>query len=223
MKRTSTTTAASPAPVRLRRHPSEVRSALARSARQVFEQRGYGGATTREIADQAGVNEALIFRHFTNKANLFAETIFEPFATLLEGLLETEVSQPAAEDELEARQRFVGRMIEALRENRDLVMAVVNAHAYDRSLAEIPPLDSYFKASLKRVLQTEIGRSGDPAMLGKLLRCGFATVVGSVLFEDWILPNQFADERERLAVLTHFVDYGMYGVADQAAKDFSKP
>jgi AcrR family transcriptional regulator len=202
-------------PARVRRRSSEVRLALARSARQVFEQRGYGGATTREIADHAGVNEVLIFRHFTNKATLFAETVYEPFARLLEGLLESELSQPAGADELQVRQRFVGRMITTLRDNRSLVMAVVNAHAYDRSLAEIPPLDRYFAASLERVLQTEIGRTSDPAMLGKLLRCGFAAVVGSVLLEDWILPNQFADERERLSVLTHFVDYGMYGGPDQ--------
>ena len=191
--------------------------ALTNSARQVFEQRGYGGATTREIADRAGVNEVLIFRHFTNKAKLFAETVYEPFAQLLEGLLESELRHPAGADELEVRRRFVGRMIMALRDNRSLVMAVVNAHAYDRSLAEIPTLDRYFTASLERVLETEIGRTADPVMLGKLLRCGFAAVVGSVLFEDWILPNQFADEGERLSVLTRFVDFGMYGDPGQGA------
>ena len=214
MKREAKTLADDVSPARVRRRSSEVRSALICSARQVFERRGYGGATTREIAYQAGVNEGLIFRHFTNKASLFAETVCEPFARLLEELLESELAAPKGSDPLEVRQRFVGRLLTTLRDNRSLVMAVVNAHAYDGATAEIPPLDRYFAASLERVQKTEIGRAADPALLGKLLRCGFAAVVGSVLFEDWIFPNQFADERERLSVLTRFVDFGMYGDPD---------
>lgn len=198
--------------VRQRRRPAEVRSALAKSARQVFERRGFGGATTREIAEHAGVNEVMIFRHFTNKANLFAETVSQPFAQLLEGLLQSEMSEPPGATELETRQRFVGRLITTLRDNSDLVMAVVNAHAYDRALGGIPTLNGYFAASLEGLQQTEMGRAVDPERLDKLMRCGFAAVVGCVLFEDWILKDQFADEGERLAVLTQFVDFGMYGV-----------
>lgn len=196
---------------RARRRPAEVRSALTKSARQIFEQRGYGGATTREIADNAGVNEVLIFRHFTNKANLFTETVYQPFAQILEDLMISEAASSADLDELELRQRFVGRMITTLRENRDLTMAVVNAQAYVPEIGEIPTLDEFFAKSLDRVKQSEIGKTIDPVVLGKLMRCGFAAVVGTVLLEDWIFPDQFVDERERLAVLTRFVDFGMYG------------
>ncbi len=210
-------------PVRQRRRPAEVRSALIKSARQVFERRGFGGATTREIAEHAGVNEVMIFRHFTNKANLFAETVFEPFAQLLEGLLHSEMSEPPGATELETRQRFVGRLITTLRSNSDLVMAVINAHAYDRALGEIPTLNGYFSASLQRLRQTEMGRAVDPERLDKLMRCGFAAVVGCVLFEDWILKDQFADEGERLAVLTQFVDFGMYGVPRESGNGGGLP
>lgn len=199
---------------RTRRRPAEVRSALTRSARQVFEKRGFGGATTREIADNAGVNEVLIFRHFTNKANLFVETVYEPFAQILEDLIVSEAADVTKVDELENRQRFVGRMITALRENRDLVMAVVNAQAYVPEIGEIPTLDEFFAKSFERVRQSDIGKTVDQSILGKLMRCGFAAVVGTVLLEDWILPDQFADENERLAILTRFVDFGLYGKPD---------
>jgi AcrR family transcriptional regulator len=36
-----------------------------------FARKGYQGATTREIAEEAGVNEALLFRHFPSKESLY--------------------------------------------------------------------------------------------------------------------------------------------------------
>ena len=47
------------------------REALVRSAMELFAQRGFRGATTREIAQAAGVSEAIIFRHFANKEELY--------------------------------------------------------------------------------------------------------------------------------------------------------
>jgi AcrR family transcriptional regulator len=41
------------------------------TATELFAQQGYGGTTTRQIADTAGVNEALIFRHFPSKEELY--------------------------------------------------------------------------------------------------------------------------------------------------------
>lgn len=43
----------------------------------LFARKGYQGATTREIAQQAGVNEALLFRHFPSKENLYWTLIEE--------------------------------------------------------------------------------------------------------------------------------------------------
>jgi TetR/AcrR family transcriptional regulator len=40
-------------------------------AMKLFSDQGFDGTTTREIADAAGVNEALIFRHFRTKEDLF--------------------------------------------------------------------------------------------------------------------------------------------------------
>jgi AcrR family transcriptional regulator len=37
----------------------------------IFARKGYQGSTTREIAEEAGVNEALLFRHFPSKENLY--------------------------------------------------------------------------------------------------------------------------------------------------------
>jgi len=40
-------------------------------ATELFAERGFRGTTTRELARRAGVNEALLFRHFPNKEELY--------------------------------------------------------------------------------------------------------------------------------------------------------
>jgi AcrR family transcriptional regulator len=44
---------------------------LLEMAMKLFSDQGFDGTTTREIAEAAGVNEALIFRHFRTKEDLF--------------------------------------------------------------------------------------------------------------------------------------------------------
>jgi len=40
-------------------------------AAELFSQKGFSGTTTKEIADHAGVSEAIIFRHFATKDDLY--------------------------------------------------------------------------------------------------------------------------------------------------------
>ncbi|HEX5084160.1 MAG TPA: TetR/AcrR family transcriptional regulator [Blastocatellia bacterium] len=42
---------------------------------RLFSKKGFRGATTKEIASAAGVNEAIIFRHFATKSELYAAII----------------------------------------------------------------------------------------------------------------------------------------------------
>lgn len=54
------------------------------AAQKIFHQKGYDGATTREIADLAGINLTLINRYFGSKLGLFEKAVLphldlEPF------------------------------------------------------------------------------------------------------------------------------------------------
>jgi len=50
----------------------ERRLQILRVAMRLFSQRGFGGATTKEIAIAAGVSEAMVFRHFATKKELYS-------------------------------------------------------------------------------------------------------------------------------------------------------
>jgi AcrR family transcriptional regulator len=55
--------------------PEETRERILTAAREVMGRKGKRGATTREIADVAGVNEATLFRHFGTKEALILECV----------------------------------------------------------------------------------------------------------------------------------------------------
>jgi AcrR family transcriptional regulator len=52
-----------------------VREAIVTAAMEIFSDKGYKGATTKDIADKAGCNEVTLFRHFGTKEALFEESL----------------------------------------------------------------------------------------------------------------------------------------------------
>src|SRR5215831_15082309 len=74
---------AAPTTRRPRRSSAEVRSRILSAAVALFAERGYGDATTREIARRADVAEQVIFRIYPTKQALFDAAVLEPFDEFL--------------------------------------------------------------------------------------------------------------------------------------------
>lgn len=53
----------------------DARTRILNAALELFAERGYDGATTREIASRAGVAELTLFRHFGNKETLLKSAL----------------------------------------------------------------------------------------------------------------------------------------------------
>jgi AcrR family transcriptional regulator len=53
---------------------SLTRERILRAAFELISDKGFAGASTREIAQRAGVAEVTLFSHFTSKENLFRQT-----------------------------------------------------------------------------------------------------------------------------------------------------
>jgi TetR/AcrR family transcriptional regulator len=75
-------TASAPATRRQRPSADQTRERILRAAREAFSQRGFDGASTREIAGQAGVTQPLLNYHFTSKDELWRATVDDVFASL---------------------------------------------------------------------------------------------------------------------------------------------
>lgn len=78
----------------------DVREALLEAATKVFAEFGLRGATTRRIAQAAGVNEVTLFRHFKSKDELF-QAALETFARRSQTRALPEVPQHPREELLE--------------------------------------------------------------------------------------------------------------------------
>jgi AcrR family transcriptional regulator len=59
--------------------PADTRQRLLTAAARVYGRAGLTGATTRAIAEEAGVNEVTLFRHFHSKERLLAAVVGENF------------------------------------------------------------------------------------------------------------------------------------------------
>jgi AcrR family transcriptional regulator len=76
----------------------DVREQLLEAAVKVFAIAGFRGATTRRIAQEAGVNEVTLFRQFGSKEGLILEAVLRSVARLQdESLLPMVPVDPAAE------------------------------------------------------------------------------------------------------------------------------
>ncbi|MEC3606417.1 TetR/AcrR family transcriptional regulator [Bacillus glycinifermentans] len=77
------------------------RERLIQAALTLFKEKGYAAASTRDIAQQAGVNHLTLFRHFGNKRNLFRESVIQhvasgDFTSAIEGKLSGNLQEDLA-------------------------------------------------------------------------------------------------------------------------------
>ena len=96
------------------------RKRILAAAQDVFSRDGFQGATTREIAREAGVNEVTIFRHFHTREELLHATLQQSCASL-DALVQPEENW--REDLFGCLERFVRELYAHLRGKEALVRA----------------------------------------------------------------------------------------------------
>src|SRR5436190_14701999 len=89
----------------------ERRQAIVDAAVPLFARKGFAGTTTRELAEAAGISEALLFRHFPSKQLLYGE-ILQQLGCEGDPALEKLATLPASTATLICMIRFmVGRFV----------------------------------------------------------------------------------------------------------------
>jgi AcrR family transcriptional regulator len=107
---------------RTRSYGDLTRRRILEAAERVFSRDGFQGATTREIAREAQVNEVTLFRHFRTRDDLLRETIL--YRTISpEELLNSKASWKR--DLPRQLEEYVRKYYELLLEREALVRAVV--------------------------------------------------------------------------------------------------
>jgi AcrR family transcriptional regulator len=107
---------------RARRPSTERREEILDAARRVFLMSGYAGATVREIAAAADVNDAVLYRSFSTKEQMFEEAIAAPLEEAVNAAFRSAPGDPEVRAVSEA---FVQDLLEAMRDIAPLLMVVL--------------------------------------------------------------------------------------------------
>ncbi len=210
------TTNDAPGARRLRRSPQEVRELLLGAARTTFARRGYARTSTREIAEAAGVSEALLFRHFGTKAKLFELAILHPFHAFLDDYVEgrpVDITDPPPPPEVPSRD-YVETLYDVLSENREIIIALLAARAYEVDLAAEPELSNALDR-LQTLVEFEVAQRGlTDVDVPVTIRLTFALVASQAVFADWLFPEGSCPPRERL--IEEMVQFMVHGLARYA-------
>jgi TetR/AcrR family transcriptional regulator len=195
----------------------ERRSSILAAAREAFMKAGYGGARTRDIAERAGVNEALLFRHFATKEDIFHEAVVAPLIEIMGTSLAD--SDPVVEaGELTAQKRSnaqatMRRMLEVMQTAVPLLGIVLfadNVQATQIYREQITPILDAGSARLRKRYGTWDHRPYDPDLMPRIS-------MGMCLFValDAYFTGRELDLDATAAELADVITYGTAGRPDQ--------
>jgi len=219
---------------RPRRAPGEIRRLLIDAGREVFEERGYARATTREITRRAGVAETLLFRNFGSKANLFTEAVLLPLADFFDEWVQRVAHVQPNLDVTDSTYRFNESLYEMAAANRGLLLTffstavfepeVLSAHDAIATISE--SLDDLAAASESELLRLRVDLDGYDVLVSSRIVVG--TILAMALFGSILLPSgeRARDRDQVLRELTRQILFGglnlrpaRNGVGDQPTRE----
>lgn len=202
--------------------------ALFVAARRAFAERGYAGASVRDIARAASANPALIRYHFGSKDGLYKRVIQEAMEDLKERLL---VAFQAEGTILERLNRVIDAQVDHLTKDRDfprlLQRALLDGDEQALTIAREylrPMLDSV-RPFIEAAGETPLGSMNDilssffGAVMGPFF---YAPMLGEIYSEDILAPAAIERRKVHLKsllglILNVLVVGGTAGDCDEPA------
>lgn len=152
------------------------------AAREVFFQKGFSGARMQDIADEAGINKALLHYYFRSKEKLF-ETIFrEAFEKLIPHIIDVFSSDLPFFDKIRA---FCEAYVTMAMENPFVPIFILNEmhtnpEGFQKTFGDIPKKVPHplLKTVIKKAADDGLIRPIDPPQLimNMLSLCMFPTI-----------------------------------------------
>lgn len=188
---------------------------LLQAALKVVSEKGYLGATTRQIAREAGVTELTLFRHFGSKEKLF------------EGLLEQHTFLPRLKELLpeleslpyeEALRLVATRFLLSLKERKSMVKIIsseVNLYpekirkVYNNTIDDIRTTLAHYFASLRK---KGVLRQASPSIAARMF---FGMLFSYFRAEEIMQGRDITKNRRMEKHVREFVDIFIHGTLRQ--------
>jgi AcrR family transcriptional regulator len=169
-------TPAAPASATRRMAADDRRRQLIETAVRLFARTGFSGTTTREIAHAAGVNEALIFRFFPHKDDLYAAILEHKSAEARTDALVDDLSAAAAAGDVERVIRtVVTHVVEHSQRDPQFLRLMLHSSLEDHSFAReyrerhLAPLRRFLVGFVVEEQRQGRFRAGDPEALARAI------------------------------------------------------
>ena len=195
------------------------RQDILRAAMELFSERGFRGTTTRDLATQAEVNEAIIFRHFKNKEELYSailehkacedrEARLEELERLADASADEKFFQTLGNTFLERHQKDTTFL-------RLLLFSALEGHQLSEMFAATMtaknPMANYVANYIQRRMDEGAFRPMDPKLATRGLLGMFASYV---LFQEILgLKKTFSYDRDE--VVRTFVSIFLKGITKE--------
>jgi Transcriptional regulator len=106
---------------------SERREQILAAASRVFGERGYAGATTDQVAQEAGISQPYVVRMFGSKENLFVEVLGRALDKLTATFRAAIAASEEAGEDLETRGTRMGMAYADLIADRGILLSLMQA------------------------------------------------------------------------------------------------
>jgi AcrR family transcriptional regulator len=198
-----------------RRAPGEGRILLLRAAREVFSEMGYTRASTRVIAERAGIAEALLFRNFGSKAALFEEAALSLFQEFVDDWGRAHRSSPALGSEEDIALELIGRFYDLVRANRGLFLSYIATSVFEPSVVSIEKAPVFLEAIDTLAHWSATKFLAPRGLSSHNVRIANRAVVGMILsmalFDDWLAPAD-GEPPNRDDIVEEMTQILLYGV-----------
>jgi AcrR family transcriptional regulator len=209
-----------------RRSSEEVRSLLVKAAGELFGENGYSGVTTRQIAERAGVSEAILWRQFRTKAALFNVAVTEPIVQFLSDFVQQfrtyaesiDGTEPLLPPEYGA-DVFFGGLYDVFREEKSLIMTLLAARAFDPQileahgagagtapLGEIYNMVSDFSGGI-------LEQHGIKVDINMVVRLSIGMILAAAVLDELVFPD--GPKKSRDQVVDEMVRLVFHGIVHQ--------
>jgi len=176
-------------------HPTK--GAILEAAIKVFSEKGFKGATTKEIAQAAGIAEGTIFRHFSSKAAILYFIVDYYIPRLGVDSLAQTLSECQGMDRQSALRYLIQNRFDILLRGKELLRIILTEIQYDASLREIylervyRPILHILSTFFQSGMEKGDYRSANPQLIGNLLISYIVFFIGNQYYLDNVPDYQF--------------------------------
>lgn len=201
--------------------PSDSRQALLTAARRVFADRGFEGATVKDLADEAGVNVSLVSYYFGGKDGLYRECLLNFAEQRWQAIVR--ILKPAeSPEEFRTRLQLLAEEIAEVHVHEPDLCRIV--HRDVQNLA--PAAVEVFKGGFFKIFETLVAfiKSAEKKGITRHLKDHESTaglVMGSLMHQLQAEPHRkiiglpsIQDAKYRTSLLAQWLEFTYNGLAN---------